>query len=207
MVETPVPPTRRVKYHEVHQQIQTGDLFLFRGNYESSKIFERLTHAFYSHATIVAWWHERLMILQAEGPGIQAIPLSVAVSQYPGRADWYRLRRDTIPDVDAKVKAVMAEAKADLGLPFGVLDLFKGLLHWGRNVTLTEPVWPRAMFCSEYVERCFRTGGMSLTGKTDIISFPKDVAVSPLIEYMATIEHDPAHTDARSVDDVPEGAI
>jgi hypothetical protein len=207
MADEPVPPTIRKPYHEVQRQIQTGDLFLFRGNYHSSKIFEKLTHAFYSHATIVAWWHERLMILQAEGVGIQAIPLSVAVSMYPGRADWYRLRRDVVPDVDTKLKRVLAEAKADLGLPFGKLDLLKGLLRWGRKVKFSEPVRPRGMFCSEYVERCFRTGGLSLTRSTDVTTFPKDVAVSPLIEYVATVEHDPKHTGPRSVDDVPAGAL
>lgn len=54
-------------YHEIRDQIEDGDLFFFRGNFRSSRIFTWLTDGYYSHATIVAWWGDRLMIMQAEG--------------------------------------------------------------------------------------------------------------------------------------------
>lgn len=206
MSPTPKAPNPvLVAFRDIRMQIRDGDLFLFRGNFRSSKIFEWLTHSYYSHAAIVSWWGDRLMILQAEGPGLQAIPLSVAIAVYPGRVDWFRLRREDFPDAETRLQAVFREAKADLGLPFGVRDLIKRLFRWLRVVKLRDPVSPRGMFCSEYVERCFRIGGMPLRDAKDIATFPQQIAESRYIEYVATIVHDNARLQPRDVDDVHTG--
>jgi len=198
-----VPEERLAYYHEVRPQIRDGDLFLFRGRFLVSKLFEKLTHSYYSHAAIVAWWDGRLMILQAEGVGIQAIPLSVAVAEYPGRADWYRLRRDSFPDPDRSLKTVLAEAKADLGLSYGYADLARALWGYLKKLKLRDPVSPKGLYCSEYVEKCFDSGGMSLTGRPDITTFPQHIAESPRVEYVCSIRHDPSKPDPRRDDDVP----
>jgi hypothetical protein len=197
------PDPKNVTYRDIRDQIKDGDLFFFRGNFRSSKIFEWLTHSFYSHATIIAWWGDRPMILQAEGPGLQAIPLSVAIATYPGRADWYRLRREDFPNADQKLRAMLAEAKSDLGLPFGTSDLFRRLFHWLTKVKFTNPITPRGMFCSEFVERCFRVGGMPLRDMADNATLPQALAESPHVQYMATVIHDPSNLDPRDDDDVP----
>ena len=80
MTTAAAPTPNVVTYREIKDQLRDGDLFLFRGNFRSSKIFEKLTHSYYSHATIISKWGDRWMILQAEGPGLQAIPLSVAIA-------------------------------------------------------------------------------------------------------------------------------
>lgn len=202
----PVPRS----YHEIRDQIQDGDLFFFRGNFRSSRLFTWLTKGYYSHSTIVCWWGDRLMILQAEGVGLQAIPLSVAVQEYPGRADWYRLQREAAPHVGEKVPGVLAEARADLGLKFGTLDLFRSLFRWVGKVKFRNPMSPRGLFCAEYVERCFRVAGLPLRVDADgrhvppdILCFPQDLAESPLVRYQATVLHNPAVAGARTVDDVP----
>jgi hypothetical protein len=201
----PAPDAKPIAFREIRDQIKDGDLFLFRGNFRSSKIFEWLTNSYYSHAALVAWWGGRLMILQAEGPGLQAIPLSVAIAVYPGRVDWFRLRREDFPDVEARLQAVLLEAKSDLGLPFGVRDLFKRALRWLRVVKLRDPVSPKGMFCSEYVERCFRIGGMPLRDAKDIATWPQQIAESPHVQYVATIIHDNARLEPRDIDDVHTG--
>jgi len=197
-------------YLAIRDQIQDGDLFFFRGDFRSSRIFTWLTKGYYSHSTIVARWGDRLMILQAEGVGLQAIPLSVAVQAYPGRADWYRLRRDASPEVPTRIPAVLSEARSDLGLKFGTMDLFRSLFRWVGKVHFTNPMSPRGLFCAEYVERCFRVGGIPLRvdkdGKhvpPDILCFPQDLADSPLVEYRATVIHNPALAGPRTSDDVP----
>ena len=201
--KTPVPNEKLESYESVRPRVADGDIFLFRGQYLISKLFERETHTFYSHAALAAWWGDRLMIMQAEAPGIQAIPMSVAVGTYPGRADWYALRREETPEIRERLPQVLREAKADLGLAYGYLDLLKNLIRSALKVKLSDPCRPRAMFCSEYLERAFREGGMSLTGKPDITTFPKDVAASPLLRYMATIPHDPKAGVVRDKDQVP----
>jgi len=150
-------------------------------------------------------WGDRLMILQAEAQGIQAVPLSVAIAEYPGRVDWYRLRRESFDDADGKLKAVLVEAKSDLGLPFGYLDVLKRLLRWLKLFKLGNPVSPKGMFCSEYVARCFRIGGMPLRDTDDVDPWPQELAVSSHVEYVSTVMHDTARLEPRDVDDVHTG--
>ncbi|HVP15354.1 MAG TPA: hypothetical protein VMS88_07405 [Terriglobales bacterium] len=205
MARLPLVPLERLQsYGQVRDRVEDGDVFLFRGQFLISKLFEKVDFSYYSHAALSAWWGDRLMILQAEGPGIQAIPMSVAVATYPGRVDWYKLKKDAFPECGTKLAAVLVEAKSDLGLAYGFGDLLRNIWHWIAKIKLADPVYPRAMFCSEYVERCFRTGGMSLTGKPDITTFPKDIAASQHLEYMATIPHVTNDTDARDRDAVPK---
>ena len=198
----PITNERKLAYADVREQVEDIDIFMFRGDYKSSKLFRLVDKSYYSHAALALWWRNRLMILQAEGPGIQAIPMSVAVGTYPGRADWYRLKRGEIPDYEDKLKKVAQEAKADLGLPYGVKDLWRNIVRWATHVKLRDPVRPHAMFCSEYVERCFRVGGVPLSNRPDVTTMPKHIAESPMIEYQATIPHDPKLKIRRSIDDI-----
>jgi len=204
MSKTPkAPPVKRMHYHEVRDQLQDGDLFFFRGKFRSSKLFTWLTKSFYSHAAVVARWDGRWMILQAEMK-TETVPLSVAVGDYPGRADWYRLKREQIDGAQEKTRRMLWEAKSELGLPFGMGDLFKSLGRYLFHFKIRDVRSPKGMFCSEYVERAFRIGGMPLVEAADVATFPQDLAASPLIEYMGTIEHDPANPPSRTIDDLPE---
>jgi hypothetical protein len=196
------PEEREIAYADARDRVRDGDLFLFRGEFLISKLFRRVDHSFYSHAALAAWWGDRLMILQAEGTGIQAIPMSVAIGTYPGRADWYTLKREEIPEFDAKLRGVLREARSDLGLAYGYVDLLRNIARWAVRVRLADPSRPRAMFCSEYVERCFREAGMSLTSRPDIVTFPKHIAASKLASYVGSIPHDPKLLDSRDDDAV-----
>ena len=184
------PDPVSMHYHEIRDSIQDGDLFFFRGSFRSSRFFTWLTGGFYSHSAVVARWEGRLMILQAEMK-VEAVPLSVAVEEYPGRADWYRLRREKIADVDAMTKKMLWEAIAELGLPFALKDLLRSVGRYFFHFRLRDRPSPKGMFCSEYVERSFRKAGMPLVHRADIATFPQDLAESDLIEYKGTIIHHP----------------
>ena len=227
MGETPLVPLQNWKdYTDVKKDIRDCDLFLFRGNYRTSRLFEKLDFSYYSHAAFVLRWDERLMILQAEGKGIEAIPLSVCIGEYPGRVDWYKLKHESFPDIanlQVALRKVAAEGKSDLGVSDGYLALLKNLAHWAFNFKLTDPTHPKGMFCSQYVEHCFRTGGIPIAQseaegdgsrppsehwfrhrkpRSDIATFPKHIAYSPHVEYAATIRHNPKHEASREDDDV-----
>ena len=197
------PPMKRMHYHDVRDRLEDGDLFFFRGKFRSSRLFTWLTKSYYSHAAVVARWDGRWMILQAEMK-TETVPLSVVVGEYPGRADWYRLKRDEIEDVDDKTRRMLWEARSELGLPFGMVDLLRSLGRYLWHFKIRDVRTPKGMFCSEYVERAFRLGGMPLVDSADIATFPQDLAGSPLIEYMGTIEHDPNNPPRRTIDDLPE---
>ena len=201
--------TRRVPYATIRPLLRDGDIILFDGACFLSKVIEKCSHGRYSHAGIVAWWGDRAMLLQAELPGVQAVPLSVALGAYDGRTDWWQLK-DECRD-PAQIAALLAEAKADLGLPFGVLKLLQMGVHTilGTPAPTDDLHGPApAMFCSEYVGRCFARAGLTLMADEAIAS-PEAIADSNDFIFRATILSEPAleHGGRRDDDAVRPQAI
>lgn len=200
------PPARMAKYDEIRNQIRDGDILLLRGNYLSSRLFVRITHSAYSHATIALWWGDRLMLLQAEAAGVQAVPLSVAVGSYEGRCDWYPLCRDTVPEINVRLPAVIARAKAYLGIPYGYWNLARKLLKRALGLRLVETRPTDGLFCSQFVAEAFKSAGLPLVERDAIDTFPKDIALSPIVAYRSSIAHDPSTLPPRLLDFIPPGA-
>jgi hypothetical protein len=184
-------PSNVRQYLDVRDQLRDGDVILFDGARFMSKLIEKCSHGRYSHAGIVAWWGSRVMLLQAEIQCVQAVPLSVAIAEYDGRCDWWKLREDLRTSVT--LDSVLGEAKADLGLPFGVFKLVREGLHAmiGIPAPTDDPsgVAP-AMFCSEYVGRCFAKGGVRFVPGAEVPS-PEVIAESQFFTYGATLAADP----------------
>ena len=196
----PAPTQQSTHYSKVRPHIQDGDVLLWRGHYVISTVFRLATGSWYTHAAIAVWWGERLMILQAEPAGLQAVPLSNTVKRYDGLVDWYKIKDEYRNQVD--MRKVLAEAKKDLGLPFGILAALSsswnrflhisGIVHRRLGFPLfRSPRNRRAMFCSQYVSRCFRAGGLPLTSHPDIDTLPGDVARSDRLEFQTRIHDDP----------------
>lgn len=205
--------TKTVHYNDIRDQIEDCDVFLFRGNVFMSRIFEDIKHLrfvggqknewHYSHAALVGWWDDRMMIFQAELSGVQTIPLSVAVGTYDGRADWYK---PVVPDGETlDKKAILDEAKADLGLDYSISvplkDMIKTAFHQKLPANARDP---HALFCSQYVERAFRIGGFPLVDVVDVLAAPTDLAESGKLRYMGSVEHDPSHVINRRKDAVDD---
>ena len=148
-------------YDDVKEEIGNCDLFLFKGDFRSSWLFTKVNLSFYSHAAFALRWGGRLMVLQAEGKGIETIPLSVCIGQYPGRVDWYQLKLEKLP-LNAKLDEVAAHGKADLGVSYGYMALLKNLAHWAFKLKLMDPIEPKGMFCSQYVAHCFSKGHIAI---------------------------------------------
>ena len=177
--EEPEGPAEIPKnYNEEKENIRDCDLFLFKGNYRTSRLFSKLNLSFYSHAAFVLRWGGRLMVLQAEGKGIETIPLSVCIGEYPGRVDWYKLKYGElenwgVQNIDDALALVAAEGRADLGMKYGYIALLKNLSQWAFNVKLLDPVSPKGMFCSQYVAHCFSRAGIPIgkSGEEDEADF------------------------------------
>jgi hypothetical protein len=197
-------------YGEVRDLVVDGDVFLFKGQYLPSKVFRFIDKSYYSHAGLAAWWDDRLMLLQAElRPGVQAVPMSVAISQYKGRVDWYKLLRDSFKDCDVAEcnrrlqQRVMLRAKALLGVPYALRALLLNFLRrWIAKIPITDKMHPTAMFCTQYVEECFDNADLSLSHKKPVLTFPTDLRNSEHLKYMGTIPHDPDLVPSRDRDEV-----
>ena len=159
LVET---PPRQLEYGDIRDRVEDGDIILFRGTILFSRVIETVSHGAYSHCAIAANWAERKMLLQAElMGGVQAVPLSVAAGTYNGRVDWYKIA----PQWRAKlnIPALLTEARADLGLTYATSELLRVAAHelFGSKLP-ADCDNPHALFCSQYVARCFRKAGLPL---------------------------------------------
>jgi hypothetical protein len=199
------PEPKMVQYNDVRSQIADGDVILFRGTILLSRIIELISHGDYSHCAIAADWGERKMILQAEFVGgVQAVPLSIAVGTYNGRVDWFRIKPDQRKRLD--IAALMAEARANLGLGYAKEGMLKAAEHYifGAHIT-DDPGDARALFCSQYVTRCFRKAGATLSTDTDADTSPTEISTSGVLEYQGTFVHDPSIVPVRSNDSIRPG--
>jgi len=200
------PAPTMIQYNDVRSRIADGDVILFRGTILLSRIIELVSHGDYSHCAIAADWGERKMVLQAElVGGVQAVPMSVAVGTYKGRVDWFRIAPAQRARLD--LAKLMAEARADLGLGYAKEGMLKAAEHFifGAHVS-EDPGDPRALFCSQYVERCFRRAGLSLSKDTDGATSPTEISASKVLEYQGTFVHDPSIVPVRSNDSIRPAA-
>ena len=190
-------PDIPVKYDDIRDRVEDGDVILFRGTVLLSRVIERVSHGDYSHCAIAANWEERKMLLQAElVGGVQAVPMSVAVGTYNGRVDWYKIAPAWRAKLDMAM--LMAEARANLGLSYARHELVRAAGHFLFGAKLpSDPDNPSALFCSQYVERCFRKAGLPLSKDTDDGTSPAEIAASDVLQFKGTILHDPKVTQDR----------
>jgi hypothetical protein len=198
LVET---PPRQLQYAAIRDRVEDADIFLFRGTILFSRIIEEVSHGAYSHCAIAANWSERKMLLQAElMGGVQAVPLSVAAGTYNGRVDWYKIAPEWRAKLD--IPALLAEARADLGLTYATIELLRVAAHSLFGAKLPQDCDnPHALFCSQYVERCFRKAGLPLCPQSsDVGTSPSQIAASEVLRFQGVIAHDPNIVPDRSAD-------
>ena len=172
------PEGVRRDYRAVRAQIQDGDVLLFQGTHWLSRIIRWGSGSAYSHAGVALWWGPRLMVVQAVGKGVEAVPLSVAVDRYSGQVDWLQ----PPPEVRARLRRelLLSNALDEVGKPYsrgGLLRLAR--MVWQRRLRRYRD--PKkgapAYFCSQLVSRCYRVAEADLVpGRADAHTSPADLA-------------------------------
>jgi hypothetical protein len=199
---TPGAQIKMMSLTDARTRMENCDIILCRGKYGISKLFEKLTKRKYSHAAVVAKWGDHWMLCQAEAGGVQAVPLHITVNKYDGAVYWYKLTPEAREKIDQAL--VLREMKHDLGVPFGLWSVLKGLAYrymGFKYLGMEKPTdrgEPGSMFCSQYVAHCFRAGGLELCDREDINTLPADIERSKYVEYVATI-HQLAEEDKNSL--------
>jgi hypothetical protein len=185
--EVQLPAERRVPYSQAREYIRDGDVILLRGNAELSRVISDISHSAYSHAGLVLTWYGRRMMLSAEMPKVQAIPLSIVLAKYNGRIDWYKLTPEARARLDLQRLAL--EALVHLGIEYGTEKLFQLASHFILGTeTDDDNANPTTIICSQYISRCFRLAGMDLSPQSDLATVPGEIAVSPFLCYEATLQ-------------------
>lgn len=187
-----------LSYVDIRKTLQDADVLMFRGTRPISRMLQAGARSSYSHCGLVAWWHRRAMLLQAESACIQAVPLSIALQSYPGEVDWYQIRPEYRQRVN--VSSIIEEAQVNLGLAYGKTALLRTILHDVVGLRLPDDCeHPEALFCSQYVARCFRRAGLPLQPQSDIATFPSEIALSPILRFIGTIVPNMSEAEARAI--------
>lgn len=183
--------SKELKYGDVRNQIQDGDVLMHRGKAPVALLIRLFTWSQYSHAGIAVRWNDRLMAMESIWPMVIVNPLSQSVARYKGGVDWYSCNEEENPpekrlDADKRLEMVKF-AQKELGhhfsLPKLILFLFKFLFR--RRTTEEDRLkrYERKLICSEYVARIYNSVDIDLVKyKADRFTSPADIANSPLLE-------------------------
>lgn len=183
------PRGEPVEYPDVRAQIQDGDVLLFQGTHWFSRFIRWGSGSAYSHAGVALWWGPRLMVVQAVGKGVEAVPLSVAVDRYSGQVDWYQ----PLPEVRARLRPdlFVTAALDEVGKPYAVRGLVRlAWLVWnGRLRKRRDPKRAaRERFCSQLVSYCYRVAQADLVpGRADAHTSPADLATCGLLSLRGAL--------------------
>lgn len=182
-------PGESTPYDDARAGIRSGDVLMYRGRSFASRVIRFATGSPYSHAGIAAWWHDRLMVLEAVGKGVVVTPLSANVSGYHGNVEWFT----AVPELDTATRERMLRfAQEELGKEYGQWNaIVLGLkLLFKRGVEARDRLRrARRLFCSHYVAQIYNVAGFDLQqGVSDRFMSPGDIARSPLLRRVAVLK-------------------
>jgi len=193
------------EYERVRDQIMDGDVILFEGigflsaalhwrkRPREFPVWKYLLHALvstivkaatgskYSHAGLAAWWHKRLMVLEAIGDGVIVNPLRRSEERFKAKIYWFHCE-EILPEGR---ELMMIKAQEELGKPYGfwkailylICILFK--IDVDKRDSLRKA---KSIYCSEYVARVYNAVHKDLRkGHADQFMSPQDIAESSLL--------------------------
>ena len=176
----------RLDYPDIRNQIRNGDILLFRGKSLISRVIGWITGSPYSHAGVLAWWHGRLMVLEAVASGVVASRMSIVAQQYSGKIEVWTT------DAELARSKVLRAAQRLLGKRYSTFKLLQNLgrlLFGRRRDEAGDPDdSPEDFVCSEFVSRVWRAGGIDLVADSpDRFTKPSDIAKSPCLRKIGNV--------------------
>jgi len=201
-------------YEQAKQLIKEGDVLLIRGNRWFSFFIKKITQSMYSHVGLASWHNGNSGVLEIVefhmSTGGVSRNLQNIVETRPKIIDVYRpsprrydLEYNTDRGVTTKVseydgRAVTTTMRELTALPYSILKI--GLLSRGYAFGLrflsnlkvmSDDTAQRALthVCSTSVAYSMNVNGYDLVkNKADLRTEPGDLAKSPLLNYLFTIE-------------------
>jgi len=182
-------PHVHVDYSTIRNEIQDGDILLFRGKSWLSRLMCWITRSPYSHSAILGWWNGHLMVLEAVSTGVVASRMSLVVNKYSGNIELWTT------DEELARFEVIQTAQLLLGKhhsAFKVLGHLKQRLFGRGRPTPIDPgasgTVPEDFVCSEFVRRVWRAGGVDLAKHSpDMSTSPGDIAKSPSVRKVGAL--------------------
>lgn len=200
-----------LRYSEVRDTIKDGDIVLFKGRGLLSSLIRFFTGSDFTHAGIAIWWHERLMVVEAVGRGVWAVPLSWRLATYKGltyllttKDDELRKRNITLD----RVKLV-ATAKTELGKDYAKWLLVRVMRKILFRMKGGHDPWrpPERLICSQFVSRVYREGNLDLhEDEPDEYTTPAHLATSGYLQNRGMLYTD-MHGEAARYAELETGLL
>jgi hypothetical protein len=164
MTDSALPSLR---YADIRGSIQDGDILLFKGRGLLSRLISMFTRSDYTHSGIAVWWNERLMVLEAVGKGVWAVPLSWRLATYKGWAYWWTPDEDKLSEAEIVLNraGIVTTAKLELGKEYAswlLVRMARRLLLRVRGGGADPLRPPDKLLCSQYVSHAYRSGNLDL---------------------------------------------
>jgi len=176
-------------YSAIRDEIQDGDILLFRGKSWLSRLICWITRSPYSHSAILGWWNGHLMVLEAVPTGVVASRMSRVVNKYSGKIElWTTDEKLARFEVIQTAQLLLGKHRS----AFKLLRHLKQRLLGRRRPAQLEPEAPGAapedLVGSEFVRRVWRAGGVELAAHApDLPTTPGDIARSPNVRKVGEL--------------------
>ncbi len=168
-----------MSYLNIREHIKDCDVLLYKGEGLISGIIKLWTGSEYSHAALVGWWGDRLMVLESTKRGVFPVALSKNVKDYHGRIELWRAKK-VITKADRK--AMLEFAKLEIGKEYpSVWNLAKTFLSKKDKRDKFRPA--SLVFCSQLVASTYNFKGHDLAKKiADAFTTPEDLYEGDMLE-------------------------
>lgn len=197
MDDFPKLPTKR--YHQLRQEIKSGDILLCSGSAPFSNMIKAATQSVWSHVAFILRLDaiNRIMVLESvESIGVRVVPLSNYVFDYNGTRTGYpgRLMLARHQDLQAKNIVNLSKTAIDLlGYPYHTEEIVRISARISMNmIGISEPSPDapptREFICSEYAYICFQSIGVTIDYNPLGFISPADFARCPRVAKLSFME-------------------
>jgi hypothetical protein len=188
--------SKHLNYDKVRATIKDGDVLLYKGKGILSWFIKKLSRSEYSHSGIVAWWNDRLIVMEAIRKGVVVTSLSRNVAHYHGDVEW-RTTKKRIPE--HRRLAMVRFAQKQLGKEYNFLELIvmgtKIILMKLLNLVLVRLGKEKRIFederviCSQFVAETYESIGITIETKVaPPFIAPADIANSKLFKFKGALK-------------------
>jgi hypothetical protein len=182
---------KQLIYGEHRDVVQNCDVLLYSGTNLASKVIRHFMKSRYSHVGVIAWWNDRVMVMEAVDKGVIATPLSENLKRHRGGVDYYKC---TVDMADHQRTSMIQFAQAQLGKEYNMWQVLKSGIRAVLRLSLRDKhgafKHPAGRyFCSQYVSDIYKEGGVDLNIDLNSVRVsPGAIADSPLMEMHSVIK-------------------
>lgn len=190
-----LPNIATAHYHELRDQIKSGDILLCSGNALFSTLIQQATGSAWSHVAFILRLDviDRVMVLESvESIGVRAVPLSSYIRNYNGSGQGYPGKIMLARHEDVREENIIKLSKTAtslLGYPYDTEEIVRiaariGMDDIGLKPSGRDPEPRREFICSEYAYTCYKSIGINIAydplGFIAPVDFARCAKIQPL---------------------------